>query len=179
MNQKVMVLLSGGLDSSVMLMKLREANDVAAIFFDRGQTNLKSERAAVHKVAARAQCHLDEIDLKSWWSATGGKVRMLDVPRNPIFALLASPFAIIESCRETAIGSTLLDAKTGDSNAEFIAAFNQLIKANRRAGARERTRTIVGFVIGTIVTYHLDPQNGRERRRASAERLRQLASRAA
>ena len=54
---------------------------------------------------------------------------MLDVPRNSIFALLASPFAIIESCRETAIGSTLLDAKTGDSNAEFIAAFNQLIKA--------------------------------------------------
>jgi 7-cyano-7-deazaguanine synthase in queuosine biosynthesis len=128
MSQKTLVLLSGGLDSSVMLMKLRETNEIAAIFFDRGQSNLKSERAAVRKVAARAKCHLDEIDIKLWWAATGGKVRMLDVPRNPIFALLASPFAIIQSCGEIAIGSTLVDAKTGDSNAEFVAAFNQLVK---------------------------------------------------
>jgi 7-cyano-7-deazaguanine synthase in queuosine biosynthesis len=128
MSLKTLVLLSGGLDSAVMLMKLRETNDVAAIFFDRGQSNLKSERAAVHKVVECARCHLDEIDIRSWWAATGGQVRMLDVPRNPIFALLASPFAIIQNSSEIAIGSTLVDAKTGDSNADFVAAFNQLIK---------------------------------------------------
>jgi hypothetical protein len=69
-----------------------------------------------------------------------------------------------------------LASETSDLG-DAVGSLNQVIKANRRAGARGRTRTIVGFVIGTIVTYHLDPQNGRERRRASAERLRQLASR--
>lgn len=128
MRKKVLVLLSGGLDSSTMLMKLRETSDVAAIFFDRGQSNLKSEYVAVHKVAARAQCHLDEIDIQAWWAATASKVKMIDVPRNPIFGLLASPFAMIQKCDEIAIGSTTADAQTGDSNAEFVAAFNQLIK---------------------------------------------------
>jgi 7-cyano-7-deazaguanine synthase in queuosine biosynthesis len=128
MSRKILVLLSGGLDSSVMLMKLREANEVAAVFFNRGQSNLKSEHAAVIEIVTRAECHLDEIDITSWWAATAGKVRMLDVPRNPIFALLASPFAIIQSCGEIAIGSTLDDANTGDSNAEFVGAFNHLVK---------------------------------------------------
>jgi hypothetical protein len=71
-----------------------------------------------------------------------------------------------------------LASETSDLG-DAVGSLNQVIKANRRAGARGRTRTIVGFVLGTIVTYHLDPQNGRERRRASAERLRQLASRGA
>jgi hypothetical protein len=69
-----------------------------------------------------------------------------------------------------------LASETSDLG-DTVGSLNQVIKANRRAGARGRTGTIVGFVIGTIVTYHLDPENGRERRRASAERLRQLASR--
>ncbi len=127
MSQKILVLLSGGLDSSVMLMKLRETYEVAAVFVDRGQTNVKSERLAVHKVIARAKCHLDEIDITSWWTPAKGRVAMLDVPRNAIFALLASPFAMIQSCCEIALGSTLDDVKTGDSNAEFVAAFNQLV----------------------------------------------------
>jgi hypothetical protein len=71
-----------------------------------------------------------------------------------------------------------LASETSDLD-DAVGSLNQVIKANRRAGARGRTRTIIGFVIGTIVTYHLDPQNGRERRRASAKRLRQLATRVA
>jgi 7-cyano-7-deazaguanine synthase in queuosine biosynthesis len=114
-----------------MLMMLRKTHDVAAIFFDRGQSNAKSERAAVRLVtgATWANCHLDEVDITSWWRATQGKVRMIDVPRNPIFALLASPFAISQSCTELAIGSTLLDANTGDSNEKFVFAYNALIDA--------------------------------------------------
>jgi hypothetical protein len=71
-----------------------------------------------------------------------------------------------------------LASETSDLG-DAVGSLNQVIEANRRAGARGRARTIVGFVIGTIVTYHLDPQNGRERRRASAQRLRHLASRVA
>jgi 7-cyano-7-deazaguanine synthase in queuosine biosynthesis len=127
MTKKVMILLSEGLDSSVMLMKLKQAGDVAAIFVDRGQSNLKSERSAVSKIVARANCHLDEIDITSWWSPVKGKIEMFDVPRNPIFALLASPFAMMQSCTEIAIGSTLDDANMGDSSAKFVEAFNRMI----------------------------------------------------
>jgi 7-cyano-7-deazaguanine synthase in queuosine biosynthesis len=124
MSRKTMILLSGGLDSSVMLMKLRATGEVAAVFFDRGQSNLESERISAQRVAERAGCRVDVIDIGPWWAATDGKIRMLDVPRNPIFALLASPFAVINGCGEIAIGSTLADVKTGDSNAEFVTAFN-------------------------------------------------------
>ena len=60
---------------------------------------------------------------------------------------------------------------------DAVGSLNQVIKANRRAGARDRTRTVVGILIGAIATYHLDPQQGRERRRTTARRLRELASR--
>jgi 7-cyano-7-deazaguanine synthase in queuosine biosynthesis len=128
MSRKILVLLSGGLDSSVMLMKLRETSEVAAIFFDRGQSNGRSERAAASKIAASyGKCHLDEIDIGTWWASTERKVSMIDVPRNAIFALLASPFAMIQGCDQIALGSTLADAKTGDSNKNFVAAFNQFV----------------------------------------------------
>jgi hypothetical protein len=58
-----------------------------------------------------------------------------------------------------------------------VGSLQDVIKANRTAGARGRTRTILGILIGAVATYHLDPQHGHERRRASARRLRQLASR--
>lgn len=60
---------------------------------------------------------------------------------------------------------------------DAVDSLNQLIKANRRAGARNRTRTVVGILIGAIATYHLDPEHGRERRRTSARRLREFATR--
>ena len=69
-----------------------------------------------------------------------------------------------------------LASETSDLG-DAVASLNQVITANRRAGARGRTRTIIGIVVGATMTYHLDPQNGRERRHASARRLRRLASR--
>lgn len=129
MAEKVMVMLSGGLDSSVMLMKLKRDGEVAAVFVDRGQKNVESERAAVHRIVRHAKCDLDEIDLKAWWTPADGKVSMIDVPRNAIFALIASPYAMMRNCRKIALGSTTTDAKTGDSNAGFVAAFNRLVEA--------------------------------------------------
>ncbi len=58
-----------------------------------------------------------------------------------------------------------------------VGSLNQLIRANRRVGARNRTRTAVGILIGAIATYHLDPERGRERRRTTARRLRGFAPR--
>jgi hypothetical protein len=84
---------------------------IGAVGDARRQSNLKSERVVVRKVAACAECHLDEIDITSWWVPVMGKVEMLDVPRNAIFALLASPYATIQSCGEIAIGSTLQDRR--------------------------------------------------------------------
>jgi 7-cyano-7-deazaguanine synthase in queuosine biosynthesis len=127
MTKKTLALLSGGLDSSVLLMKIKEERAVTAVFVDRGQSNRNAEQASARKVAAHANCNLDEIDVSKWWSPVKGKVEMIDVPRNPLFALLASPFAVIHQCREIAIGSTTDDAKTGDSNEGFVAAFNRMV----------------------------------------------------
>jgi len=129
MTKKTLALLSGGLDSSVMLMMIKKDRAVTAVFVDRGQSNRNAEQAAARKVAAHAECQLDEIDVRQWWTPVKGKVAMIDVPRNPLFALLASPFAAFRQCSEIAIGSIMDDAKTGDSNKGFVAAFNGMVDA--------------------------------------------------
>ncbi len=143
MMKRTMVLLSGGLDSSVLLMKLKQAQDVSAIFIDRGQSNREAEQAAAIRVAEHAGCHLETINLSAWWAPLNGKIEMIDVPRNPIFALLASPFAMIGGCDEIAIGSNLDDAKTGDSNAGFVASFNGMVEA---MGLRRMPQIVAPFL---------------------------------
>lgn len=55
--------------------------------------------------------------------------------------------------------------------AEAVDSLNAVIKANRKAGARGRTRLLGGLAIGAALMYHLDPSRGRERRAATGRRL--------
>lgn len=57
---------------------------------------------------------------------------------------------------------------------EAVSALNSVIKANRKAGARGRTRLFGGLAIGAAIMYHLDPVQGGQRRAATARRLNGL-----
>lgn len=56
-----------------------------------------------------------------------------------------------------------------------VDSLNHIIRANRRAAARGRTRMLGGLAIGALLTYHLDPQHGRERRAATVRLLTRVA----
>jgi hypothetical protein len=56
-----------------------------------------------------------------------------------------------------------------------IGSLNSVIKANRKAAAKSRTRLIGGATIGAVLMYHLDPAHGKERRKATTQRLRSVA----
>lgn len=59
---------------------------------------------------------------------------------------------------------------------DTVDSLKAVIKANRDAGAKGRTRLIAGIVLGAFLTYHLDAERGAARRKATAQRLRRLAS---
>jgi gas vesicle protein len=56
-----------------------------------------------------------------------------------------------------------------------VSSLNSVIKANRKAAARGRSRLIGGVLIGAVLMYHLDSEHGKERRQASVRRLRGVA----
>jgi hypothetical protein len=55
-----------------------------------------------------------------------------------------------------------------------VDSLNAVIKANRKAAKRGRTRLIGGLAIGAALMYHFDAEHGRERRAATAQRLRSI-----
>jgi len=57
---------------------------------------------------------------------------------------------------------------------ESVDALQGALKASSRAGAKSRTRLLLGIAIGAVAAYHLDANSGRARRRATAARLRSL-----
>ena len=56
-----------------------------------------------------------------------------------------------------------------------VDSLNKIIKANRRAAARGRTRLLGGLALGAALMYHLDAERGRERRAATARLLTTIA----
>jgi hypothetical protein len=50
-----------------------------------------------------------------------------------------------------------------------VASLNAVIKSNRKAAAKTRTRLFFGIVIGAALAYHLDSEHGGKRRAASAQ----------
>jgi hypothetical protein len=52
-----------------------------------------------------------------------------------------------------------------------VDSLNSIIKANRKASAKGRTRLIGGLALGAGLMYHLDAEHGRARRIATARRL--------
>ncbi len=70
---------------------------------------------------------------------------------------------------DRAVAAQLAEASAGiaQESAELekaVTGINQAICANRRAGARGRTKLIGGLLLGAGIMYHTDPEHGRERR---------------
>jgi len=59
-----------------------------------------------------------------------------------------------------------------------VDSLSGIIRANRKAAAKGRTRLIGGLAIGAGLMYHLDADHGRERRAATVRRLGATARRA-
>jgi hypothetical protein len=64
--------------------------------------------------------------------------------------------------------------ESSDLNAA-VDSLNRIIKTNRRAAARGRTRLLGGLALGAAIMYHLDADHGRERRAATARMMVNMA----
>jgi hypothetical protein len=58
---------------------------------------------------------------------------------------------------------------------QAVDSLNAVVRANRKAAARGRTRLIGGLLIGAALMYQLDAEHGRQRRAATARRLASIA----
>ena len=74
---------------------------------------------------------------------------------------------LVKTSRELAHESSDLSAA--------VDSLNKIIKANRRAAAKSRTRLLGGLAMGAALMYHLDAERGRERRAATAQMLTRMA----
>ncbi len=74
---------------------------------------------------------------------------------------------LVKTSRELAHESSDLSAA--------VDSLNKIIKANRRAAAKSRTRLLGGLALGATLMYHLDTEQGRQRRAATGQMLTRMA----
>jgi hypothetical protein len=68
-------------------------------------------------------------------------------------------------------------ARESSELGQAVGSLNAIIRANRRAAVKGRTRLIAGLALGAGLMYHLDAEHGRERRAATARRLGAMRNR--
>jgi hypothetical protein len=144
LKSRVRFISDGDLEPLPILMSFAE-------FRDNGTALDRSRRHGLHRALEHAgpilldsggyafqkrrSIDLCPNDLTSFYEHSGTDIGVaLDHPLSPAasrrtFALIASPYAMMRNCRKIALGSTTTDAKTGDSNAGFVTAFNRLVDA--------------------------------------------------
>lgn len=132
---KILVLLSGGLDSVTLAAKLkREGKDVEGLFIDRGQSNAEREREAVNYFKGVLDIPVRETSLRDWrasWYKKDG-VSDKELPRNAVFVLAALPFSHEAECDEIALGSNLDDTSVPDGSVKVVDAINALLQATEQ-----------------------------------------------
>lgn len=131
MTDKALVLLSGGLDSSVLLRWLQQERQVqcSALFVNWGQSAAMREQTSAEHVARQANVWLDVIDVADWRRGLRGRFTdMLLIPRNALFVHLALPYALAAQCQTIAVGSTPEDETVIDSNSAFFEGLNDFWK---------------------------------------------------
>ncbi len=124
---QTLVLLSGGLDSSVMLRWLQSTapTPLVPVFLNWGQRSIERESQAVKAVCAAAGLTPVTVDLAHWRAGFRPLFTdLLKVPRNAIFLHAVLPYAWAHRCGQIAIGSTTNDRDVIDSNQNFIDAIN-------------------------------------------------------
>ena len=142
MNEKCIVLLSGGLDSTTILKIAQKDFEVVPIIFDYGQRH-KFEILAAKKIATQngLKAKLIKIDLKQFGNSAltadievpknqeiGNEIPVTYVPvRNTIFLSYALAFCEVEKIYDIFIGVNALDySGYPDCRPEFISSFETM-----------------------------------------------------
>jgi 7-cyano-7-deazaguanine synthase len=157
---RAVVLLSGGMDSAVVLAEMRHAGfECHALSFDYGQRHrVELERAAeVAGMLGAASHRTARIDLRAFGASAltadiavpkdRDVVHAHDIPvtyvpaRNTIFLAHALAMAESTGARDIAIGVNAIDySGYPDCRPEFVEAFERLANLATRAGAEAAAR---------------------------------------
>lgn len=131
-DKKAIVLLSGGLDSAIAAAFIRQCRHdlMAAVFVDRGQSNLKKESSAAKSVTEYLQIPLYNAmfsvpDLKNLFSEEDS-VKFGIPARNLILGSLALPYLRALDCNLLIIGNINEDIYP-DCNQEFRKTFSMTV----------------------------------------------------
>ena len=149
---KIVCLLSGGIDSTILLFRLiKNEHDVLPLFVNYGQKATKKELEAATKACKLLKLKLNVVDISGLSSISSGltnaKISPIKNPvfpnRNLILLSIASAFAANQSCHVIAIGITegsdfadqtkkfVKDAELALSHGRKITILYPLIKLNK------------------------------------------------
>lgn len=158
MREKIILLLSGGLDSATILaMAVNENYDILALSFDYGQKhNIELEKSKELTKFYQVEHRIMKIDLSSF-SSSALISKDLDAPyrkdeselpntipityvpaRNTIFISLALGLAEVVNANKIFIGANQVDYSCyPDCRLEYFNVFNQLLKLATKAGTED------------------------------------------
>lgn len=164
MSKKAVVLLSGGIDSSVTLYEAKNRGfDCFCLIFDYGQRHKKKEINSAKLIAKAAKCHYKVVKFSLPWQGSSllekdntliPKNRPLEkikdeipstyVPaRNIIFLSFAVSFAEVIAASSIFIGANYIDySGYPDCRPDFFQAFKKLIKLGTKMGVENKTLKI-------------------------------------
>lgn len=153
-NEKAIVILSGGLDSTVMLYHVVRSlgREVTTISFDYGQRHMRElTLARYHSTSLQCKHKLLKLPLNSENSNCSLLNTDIDVPhikdvlgdpqpntyvpnRNMMFLSIAAAHAEIDEASEVYYGAAEIDTHSGnwDCSLDFLSQMNSILSLNRR-----------------------------------------------
>lgn len=152
MNNKAVVLLSGGMDSAVTLYMAKQSYECIALSFDYGQ-KAKKEIEYAQKVAKAASCEYHLINISLPWKgsslldekkeipsgkvSSAGNIPDTYVPaRNIIFLSFGVSFAEAIGAKAVFIGAHQMDfSNYPDCREKFFKKFQEMIRNGTKTGS--------------------------------------------
>ena len=143
-NNKVVILLSGGLDSLASLALAKEEYDVVkAIHFSYGQMPKSNEIEACQRICSYYDVELELIDINWLANLCADKNSLEDndsywIPnRNALFVSVAACYAEKLGCGGVVLGANIEEAQSfKDNSLEFQNAMNELLKYSTQTEVR-------------------------------------------
>lgn len=132
MRNKILILASGGLDSSVLLALYKSMNyDISVMYFDYGNLNKEAEKEALIAICKKLDINqIEEVKLNISWSSGGCLVEdnedMYIEMRNLIFLSNAISYAQAKGIKTIAVGFIGGPGEYDDTTDQFLYDINYL-----------------------------------------------------